>query len=180
MLLLCNERRRRPRPGPAGKFVMKIVANNPPHHITGDFTSEIAMRGPRDEAKNRGPTISSTSLRTKSILNLNRLLLLKRVVHSPVDMERAIPSAVHGTVTHGAFLPGPGRCPSAHTGPRSLPHAGCQCLSLRLRQPPRRRRSHGPGLRRRPGNPGRPYDKMMCNVTAFFSFFYRWHFPACA
>ena len=31
--------------------------------------------------------------------------ILKRVVHSPVDMERAIPSAVRGTVGHGANLP---------------------------------------------------------------------------
>ncbi len=31
--------------------------------------------------------------------------ILKRVVHSPVDMERVLPSAVRGTVTHGALLP---------------------------------------------------------------------------
>ena len=32
-------------------------------------------------------------------------LILKRVVHSPEDIERAIPSAVRGTVCHGAFVP---------------------------------------------------------------------------
>ncbi|MGE3530078.1 MAG: FAD-dependent oxidoreductase, partial [Methyloceanibacter sp.] len=31
--------------------------------------------------------------------------ILKRVVHSPVDIERLMVSAVRGTVTHGAFLP---------------------------------------------------------------------------
>jgi len=31
--------------------------------------------------------------------------ILKRVVHSPVDIERLMVSAVHGTVTHGAILP---------------------------------------------------------------------------
>jgi beta-carotene ketolase (CrtO type) len=31
--------------------------------------------------------------------------ILKRVVHSPVDQERMISSAVHGTELQGAFLP---------------------------------------------------------------------------
>jgi len=31
--------------------------------------------------------------------------ILKRVVHSPVDIERLMVSAVHGSVTHGAILP---------------------------------------------------------------------------
>jgi beta-carotene ketolase (CrtO type) len=30
---------------------------------------------------------------------------LKRVVHSPLDIERLMVSAVRGTVTHGAFVP---------------------------------------------------------------------------
>jgi phytoene dehydrogenase-like protein len=31
--------------------------------------------------------------------------ILKRVVHSPRDLERLMPSAVRGTVIHGALLP---------------------------------------------------------------------------
>jgi len=32
-------------------------------------------------------------------------VILKRVVSSPLDLERTMPSAVRGSVTHGAFLP---------------------------------------------------------------------------
>jgi beta-carotene ketolase (CrtO type) len=31
--------------------------------------------------------------------------LLKRVAHSPLDLERKLSSAVHGTICHGAMLP---------------------------------------------------------------------------
>jgi beta-carotene ketolase (CrtO type) len=31
--------------------------------------------------------------------------ILKRVVHSPLDLERMFPSTVHGTIVHGAMLP---------------------------------------------------------------------------
>ena len=31
--------------------------------------------------------------------------IIKRVVHSPLDIEKILPSALVGTNTHGAFLP---------------------------------------------------------------------------
>jgi beta-carotene ketolase (CrtO type) len=49
------------------------------------------------------PIISSTL--TETYAPSLKGSILKRVVHSPVDMERLMVSAVRGTVTHGAFLP---------------------------------------------------------------------------
>ncbi|MFY9918850.1 MAG: hypothetical protein WAL26_10670 [Mycobacterium sp.] len=31
--------------------------------------------------------------------------IVKRVVHSPVDLEQILPSAIHGTTAHGAMTP---------------------------------------------------------------------------
>ena len=103
MLLLCNDAAADPGRAPAGKFVMKIVANNVPYHITGDATGKIAART-WEEAKEPYADHLLDLITDSYVPNLNRLIL-KRVVHSPVDMERLFPSAVRGTVTHGAFLP---------------------------------------------------------------------------
>ena len=103
MLLLCNDAAADPGRAPAGKFVMKIVANNVPYRITGDATGKIAART-WDEAKEPYADHLLDLITDNYIPNLNRLVL-KRVVHSPVDMEKMFPSAVRGTVTHGAFLP---------------------------------------------------------------------------
>jgi beta-carotene ketolase (CrtO type) len=103
MLLLCNDASADPSRAPAGKFVMKIVANNVPYHIKGDATGKIKARS-WEEAKEPYADHLIDLLATNYIPNLKGLIL-KRVVHSPVDMERRIPSAVRGTVTHGAFLP---------------------------------------------------------------------------
>jgi beta-carotene ketolase (CrtO type) len=103
MLLLCNDAAADPSRTPAGKFVMKIVANNVPYHITGDATGKIKART-WNEAKEPYADHLLDLITDNYIPNLNRLIL-KRVVRSPVDMERDIPSAVHGTVNHGAVLP---------------------------------------------------------------------------
>jgi beta-carotene ketolase (CrtO type) len=103
MLLLCNDAAADPGRAPAGKFVMKIVANNVPYCISGDATGKIAARS-WDEAKEPYADHLLDLITDNYIPNLNRLVL-KRVVHSPVDMEQMFPSAVRGTVTHGAFLP---------------------------------------------------------------------------
>jgi len=103
MLLLCNDASADPSRAPAGKFVMKIVANNVPYHIKGDATGKIKART-WEEAKEPYADHLIDLLTADYIPNLKRLIL-KRVVHSPVDVERRIPSAVRGSVTHGAFLP---------------------------------------------------------------------------
>jgi beta-carotene ketolase (CrtO type) len=103
MMLLCNDASAEPSRAPAGKFVMKIVANNVPYRIRGDATGKITVRT-WEEAREPYADHLIDLLTTHYIPNLKHLIL-KRVVHSPVDMERRIPSAVRGTVTHGAFLP---------------------------------------------------------------------------
>ena len=103
MLLLCNDASADPSRAPSGKFVMKIMANNVPYHIKEDATGKIKART-WEEAKEPYADHLIDLLATNYIPNLKGLIL-KRVVHSPVDMERRIPSAVRGTVTHGAFLP---------------------------------------------------------------------------
>jgi beta-carotene ketolase (CrtO type) len=103
MLLLCNDASADLGRAPAGKFVMKIVANNVPYIIKGDATGKITARS-WQEAKEPYADLLIDLITADYISNLKRLIL-KRVVHSPVDMERRIPSAVRGTVTHGAFLP---------------------------------------------------------------------------
>jgi beta-carotene ketolase (CrtO type) len=103
MLLLCNDASADPGRAPAGKFVMKIVANNVPYRIGGDATGKITART-WEEAKEPYADHLIDLISADYIPNLKGLIL-KRVVHSPVDMERRIPSAVRGTVTHGAFLP---------------------------------------------------------------------------
>jgi beta-carotene ketolase (CrtO type) len=103
MLLLCNDASADPGRAPAGKFVMKIVANNVPYDIQGDATGKIKART-WEEAKEPYADHLIDLLTANYIPNLKGLIL-KRVVHSPVDVERRIPSAVRGSVTHGAFLP---------------------------------------------------------------------------
>jgi beta-carotene ketolase (CrtO type) len=103
MLLLCNDAAADPSRAPAGKFVMKIVANNVPYHIQGDATGKINART-WEEAKEPYADHLLDLITADYIPNLKKLIL-KRVVHSPVDLELRIPSAVRGTVTHGAFLP---------------------------------------------------------------------------
>lgn len=103
MLLLCNDASADPGRAPAGKFVMKIVANNVPYFIKGDATGRIKART-WEEAKEPYADHLIDLLTADYIPNLKDLII-KRVVHSPVDVERRVPSAVLGTVTHGAFLP---------------------------------------------------------------------------
>jgi phytoene dehydrogenase-like protein len=82
---------------------MKIVANNVPYNIKGDATGKIAARSWQGAKEPYADHIIDL-ITAGYIPNLKRLIL-KRVVHSPVDMEQRILSAVRGTVTHGAFLP---------------------------------------------------------------------------
>jgi beta-carotene ketolase (CrtO type) len=103
MLLLCNDASADPGRAPAGKSVMKIVANNVPYRIKGDATGKITART-WEEAREPYADHLIDLITADYIPNLKRLIL-KRVANSPVDLERRIPSAVRGTVTHGAFLP---------------------------------------------------------------------------
>jgi phytoene dehydrogenase-like protein len=103
LILMCNDSAIDPGRAPPGKAVMKLVVLNVPYDIKGDATGKVAGRS-WDEAK-EAYADHVIDLITDSYAPGLRDLILKRVVHSPIDMERAIPSAVRGTVAHGASLP---------------------------------------------------------------------------
>lgn len=88
---------------PAGKAVMKLLVHNVPYEISGDATGKIHGRT-WDEAKEPYADHLVDYL-TETYAPTLKSNILKRVVHSPVDIERLMVSAVHGTVTHGAILP---------------------------------------------------------------------------
>jgi phytoene dehydrogenase-like protein len=103
LIPMCNDSAIDPGRARPGKAVMKLVVLNVPYDIKGDATGKVAGRT-WDEAK-EAYADHVIDLITDSYAPGLRDLILKRVVHSPIDMERAIPSAVHGTVAHGASLP---------------------------------------------------------------------------
>ncbi|TWU21848.1 phytoene desaturase family protein [Bythopirellula polymerisocia] len=103
LVLMCNDSAIDPDRAPVGKNVMKLVVNNVPYDIKGDATGKI--HGRTWDAAKEAYADHLIDLITKTYVPNLRDRILRRVVHSPVDMERAIPSAVRGTVTHGAFLP---------------------------------------------------------------------------
>jgi len=88
---------------PAGKAVMKLLVHNVPYEISGDATGKIRGRI-WDEVKDPYADYLIGYL-TGTYAPTLKDNILKRVVHSPVDIERLMVSAVHGTVTHGAILP---------------------------------------------------------------------------
>lgn len=103
MLVLCNDASADPSRAPRGKFVMKVIVNNVPYRIKGDATGKIKALTWKEAKEPYGDHLIDM-IATNYIPNL-KSLILKRVVHSPEDVELRIPSAVQGTVTHGAFLP---------------------------------------------------------------------------
>ncbi len=82
---------------------MKLIVHNVPYDIKGDATGRIAGR---DWSEVREQYVDHVlNLVADGFVRKLKERILKRVVHSPRDMEQAIPSAVRGTVAHGAFLP---------------------------------------------------------------------------
>jgi beta-carotene ketolase (CrtO type) len=102
-VLICNDSAIDPSRAPAGKGIMKIVILNVPYEIQGDATGKIGGRT-WEEAKEPYADYLIDYLTTNYAPTL-KSLISKRIVHSPVDIERMMLSAVRGTVTHGAFLP---------------------------------------------------------------------------
>jgi hypothetical protein len=80
---------------------MKIVANNIFYHIRGDATDKIKART-WDEAKEPYADHLIDLLTADCIPNLKRLIL-KRVVQSPVDVERRSPARCGALSPMGHF-----------------------------------------------------------------------------
>jgi phytoene dehydrogenase-like protein len=102
-VLMCNDSVIDASRAPAGKAVMKMIVHNVPYEIRGDATGKIGARN-WDDAKEAYADYLIERLAETYAPTLKQSIL-KRVVHSPVDIERLMVSAVRGTVTHGAFLP---------------------------------------------------------------------------
>ncbi len=92
-----------PSRAPDGKELKKFVVLGVPYEIRGDATGEVGV-GAWDEVKERyaDHLIEMTSAHYMPELKERTL---KRVAHSPLDIERKLSSAVRGTIPHGAPLP---------------------------------------------------------------------------
>ena len=92
-----------PSRAPAGKQLMKFVVLNVPYQIQGDATGKISGRH-WDEVKEVYADYLIDMITEKYIPDL-KSKIIKRVAHSPLDIERKIISAVRGTLGQGAFVP---------------------------------------------------------------------------
>ena len=88
---------------PAGRHLKKFVVLGVPYEVRDDATGRVGM-GTWDEVKNRYADYLIDKITTDYMPDL-KAKLLKREVHSPLDLERKLSSAVHGTICHGAMLP---------------------------------------------------------------------------
>jgi beta-carotene ketolase (CrtO type) len=92
-----------PSRAPDGKDLKKFVVLGVPYEIRGDATGEVGL-GTWDDVKERYADHLVEMITTHYMPAL-RERTLKRVVQSPLDIERKLSSAVHGTIPHGAPLP---------------------------------------------------------------------------
>jgi beta-carotene ketolase (CrtO type) len=102
MVGIINEAVIDPSRAPSGQALMKFVLHFVPYRVLGDATGRI--RGTDwDEIKEDYADYIVDQLSDQ--LPGLRDRIIARAVQSPIDLERRIPSAVHGTHQHGAFLP---------------------------------------------------------------------------
>jgi len=126
---------------PEGKHLKKFVVLRVPYEIAGDATGQIQERD-WDAAKEGYADYLIDRITAEYMPDLEEKLL-KRVAHSPFDLERKLSSAVHGTICHGAMLPyqtgsmRPIRGSGSHPGPgvsmapgRNAAQAICSDLGL--------------------------------------------------
>jgi beta-carotene ketolase (CrtO type) len=74
-----------------------------PYEVQGDATGHVAGRD-WDEVKDRYADYL-IDMSTENYMPDLKAKLLRRVAHSPLDIERKLSSAVCGTICHGAMLP---------------------------------------------------------------------------
>ncbi|MGJ0504277.1 MAG: phytoene desaturase family protein [Methylocystis sp.] len=103
LVVAWNESAIDPSRAPDGKALMKFVVLGTPWNISGDATGKIVARD-WDAAKEPYAAHLLESIERDYLPGL-RQHILKCAVHSPVDMNRKLSSAVKGTISHGAMLP---------------------------------------------------------------------------
>lgn len=101
--LVCHDTAAEPSRAPAGKALMKLVVQPIPYRITGDAAGQITGHD-WDSVKEAFADRVIDHLSKNYIPGLADSIA-KRVVHSPCDIERLLPSAIEGTNTHGACWP---------------------------------------------------------------------------
>src|SRR5829696_7961744 len=94
-----------PSRAPEGKHLKKFVVLGVPYEIKGDATGRIQGRD-WDQVKDQYADYLIDMITADYMPDL-KAKLLKRVAHSPLDLERKLSSAVHGTICHGAMRPIP-------------------------------------------------------------------------
>jgi beta-carotene ketolase (CrtO type) len=92
-----------PSRAPAGKHLMKFVVLNVPYHITDANITGITGRHWSEVKEAYADYL--IDLITENYIPDLKDKIIKRVAHSPIDMESKIISAVRGTLGQGAFLP---------------------------------------------------------------------------
>jgi beta-carotene ketolase (CrtO type) len=103
MIGIINEAAMDPTRAPEGKGLMKFVAHYVPYRVTGDARGKIA--GTNWDAIKDAYADTLIDFISEAFLPGLRDRIIARSVQSPVDLECRIPSAVHGTHQHGAYLP---------------------------------------------------------------------------
>jgi beta-carotene ketolase (CrtO type) len=150
-----------PSRAPEGKHLKTFVVLGVPYEIMVDATGQIQERD-WDEAKEGYADYLSDRITTDYIPDLEEKPL-KREVHSPLDLERKLSSAVHGTICHGAMLPLPDGIDAPHTRDRRLPFSTGERLPVRLGEPSRTRRLDGPREERGRDDPLRSRPRLRCD-----------------
>jgi phytoene dehydrogenase-like protein len=103
MIVSWNDSTIDPSRAPQGKALMKFVVLSVPYVIKGDATGKIAARTWEEAREPYADYL--IDLITRDYIPDLKSKILKRVSHSPIDIERRIISAVRGTLGQGAFLP---------------------------------------------------------------------------
>jgi len=98
-----------PTRAPAGHGLIKFVVHYVPYRLADGREWDDADEAYADHVVDWLDSTALPGLRNR---------ITHRVVHSPVNLERRIPSAVHGTHQHGAFVP------YQHGAMRPIPEMG--------------------------------------------------------
>ncbi len=88
---------------PDGKGLMKFVLHFVPYRVKGDAAGRIS--GTDWDAIKEAYADRMIEQIDQRFLPGLREAIVARAVQSPLDLERRLPSAVHGTHQHGAYLP---------------------------------------------------------------------------
>lgn len=103
VLVVCNDYAADPSRVPSGKALIKILVKCVPYNIRGDARGRIGATS-WEGAKEAYADHVLDLLSEGYVPNLKGSIE-DRVVHSPVDQERLVSTAVQGTELQGAFVP---------------------------------------------------------------------------